>query len=124
MTLRGRLQKVERTLDASGLLAGKLQYQLRRAFYEMALEVLEPFREAHREVERRIAASEQSMFGPDRRRTVAVGHAQFCYCTETLWTALAEYPEARQALDEFLNEACGNEEEGTADNVEESHQSE
>jgi hypothetical protein len=124
MTLRGRLQRLERTIETSGLLADELQYQLRRAFYEIALEVLAPFPEAQQEVERRIAVNESCLFQPDWRWTVTGADARLCLCLETLWAALEKFPEARQALDEFLNEACGNEEEGTADNVEESHQSE
>jgi hypothetical protein len=37
MTLRGRLQRLERTAAASDPLADDLQYQLWRAFYETTL---------------------------------------------------------------------------------------
>jgi hypothetical protein len=72
----------------------------------------------------RIAINEPCIFRPDWRRTVTGEDARFCFCKQTLWAALEKFPEARQALDDFLVEAFRDEEEGNCDNAEECHQSE
>jgi hypothetical protein len=76
-------------------------------FYEAALEVLAPFPEARQEVERRIGVNEPCIFRPDWQRTVTGDDARFYFCKETLWAALENLPEARQALDQALVEAFG-----------------
>jgi hypothetical protein len=118
------LQKLERTLPGHDPLTEDPQYQLWRLFYEGALEVLTPFPEARQEVEGRIGVNEPCIFRPDWQRTVTGADLRFYFCKQTLWAALEKFPEARQALDDFLIEAFRDEEEGIRDDAEESHQSE
>jgi hypothetical protein len=124
MNLRSRLQRLERTLPGSDPLTEDPQYQLWRLLYEGALEVLTPFPEARKEVERRMSIQEPCIFRPDWHRTVTGADVRFYFCKESLWAALQAFPEARKALDDFLIEAFRDEEEGTRDHAEESHQSE
>jgi hypothetical protein len=109
VTLRSRLQKLERTLPGPDPLADDPAYQLWRLFYEGALEVLEPFPEARKRVERNRSIQEPCLFRPDWQRTASGDDARFSFCKESLWAALETFPEALQALDQALQEAFGEE---------------
>jgi hypothetical protein len=109
MSLRSRLHKLERTVEASGLLADDVQYQVWRAFYEIALEVLAPFPEVQQEIERRTGVNEPCNLPPNWQRTSSGDDARFSFFQQAFWAALEEFPEARQALDQALNEAFGDE---------------
>ena len=102
MTLRSRLRRLERTLRGPDPLADDPEYQLWPLFYEGALEVLEPFPEARKRVDRNRSIQEPYRFRPDWQRTASGDDERFSFCKESLWAALAALPEARQALDQVL----------------------
>ena len=117
MTLRSRLRRLERTLRGPDPLADDPAYQLWRLFYEGALEVLAPFPEARKRVDRNRSIQEPYRFRPDWQRTTSGDAARFSFCKGSLWAALAALPEARQALDQVLVAAFAAEATGPAENA-------
>ena len=109
MTLRTRLQRLEKTQPGAGALANDPEYQLWRLFYDVALEVLTPFPEARAKVERSMSIQEPCIFRPDWEPTAAGNDLRFYFCKESLWAALQSFPEARAALDNALLEVLGDE---------------
>jgi hypothetical protein len=80
MSLRGRLRKLERAAPAADPWMADPEYRHWRLYYEAALEVLEPFPEARREVVRRVELTEPLIFRPDWQRTVTGADSRFYWC--------------------------------------------
>src|SRR5438552_1845730 len=116
MTLRRRLQKLEQTLPGPDPLADDPEYQFWRLFYEGALGVLTLFPEARKKVEQNMGIQEPCIFRPDWQPAASGADLRFYFCKESLWAALEKFPQARQALDDFLV-AAFSEEIATSENT-------
>ena len=97
MTLRRRLQKLERTLPGPDPLADDPEYQFWRTFYEAALEVLTLFPDARKKVEQNMSIQEPCIFRPDWEPRVTRADLRFYLCKQSPWAALQHLPEARLA---------------------------
>src|SRR5260370_41701440 len=115
MSVRSRLQKLERTLPGADALADDPEYQCWRNFYESVLDILTPFPEARQQVEENLSIQEPCIFGADWEPAPSGADLRFYCCKESLWATLRDFPKARQALDEFLVATCPNQATATAD---------
>jgi hypothetical protein len=102
MNLRRRLHRLTQASPPAALLKDDREYQNWRCFYEVALEVLAPFPEARQLVETRVGVNEPHTFKPGWQPSVNGIDYRFWLCKETLWGALMDFPDAREALEKFV----------------------
>lgn len=115
MSLRRRLQKLERMGPGPDLLADDPEYQCWRTFYESVLDILTPFPEARRQVEENMSIQEPCIFRADWEPAPSGADLRFYFCKQSMWAALQDFPKARQALDDFLVATFPNQALATAD---------